>query len=91
VRFVMLVPKSLDPEERAHKMPVPDPRPSEKIAKLFPQVAPAKSVSKDQKDVGPAPASAVAQAQTLAAPVPLPEARPASAPSRDPRRYRRSQ
>ena len=95
VRFVMLVPKSLDPEERAHKMPVPDPRPSEKIAKLFPQVAPAKSVSRDQKDVGPAPASAVAQAQTLAAPVaapvPLPEARPASAPSRDPRRYRRSQ
>jgi membrane-bound lytic murein transglycosylase A len=92
VRFVMLVPKSLDPEERAHKMPVPDPRPSEKIAKLFPQVPTAKKLSNDQV---PAPVSAVAQAQTPAAPVvapvPLPEARPASAPSRDLRLYHRSQ
>ena len=37
MRFVMLVPKSLDPTARAHKMPVPDARPSEQIAKLFPQ------------------------------------------------------
>ena len=36
-RFVMLVPKSLDPVARGRKMPVPDARPSEKIAKLFPQ------------------------------------------------------
>ena len=38
-RFVMLVPKSLDPLARGRKMPVPDARPSEKIAKLFPQTA----------------------------------------------------
>ena len=44
-RFVMLVPKSLDPQARGRKMPLPDERPSEKIAKLFPQVDP----SKDQK------------------------------------------
>ncbi len=42
MRFVMLVPRSLDPIERGRKLPVPDPRPSETIAKLFPQGAPAK-------------------------------------------------
>ena len=42
MHFVMLVPKSLDPAPRASKLPVPDPRPSEKIAKLFPQTDPAK-------------------------------------------------
>ena len=41
-RFVMLVPKSLDPVARGRKMPVPDARPSEKIAKLFPQTDPLK-------------------------------------------------
>ena len=41
-RFVILVPKSLDPAARGRKMPVPDERPSEKIAKLFPQVDPLK-------------------------------------------------
>jgi len=40
MRFVMLVPKSLDPTARARRMPVPDARPSEKIAKLFPQIDP---------------------------------------------------
>ncbi len=40
MRFVILVPKSLDPSLRGRKMPVPDARPSEKIAKLFPQVDP---------------------------------------------------
>ena len=85
VRFVMLVPKSLDPEERARKMPLPDPRPSEKIAKLLPQ----NQLAKDKKDTSPAQTSAVAQAQTgtpVVAPVPLPEARPATAPSREPLR-----
>ena len=42
MHFVMLVPKSLDPAARGRKMPVPDARPSEKIAKLFPQVDPLK-------------------------------------------------
>jgi len=40
MRFVILVPKSLDPAARGRKMPLPDARPSEKIAKLFPQVDP---------------------------------------------------
>src|SRR6185503_2840551 len=39
-RFVMLVPKSLDPVARGRMLPVPDDRPSEKIAKLFPQTDP---------------------------------------------------
>ena len=50
MRFVILVPKSLDPVPRGRKMPVPDPRPSEKIAKLFPQVDPMKDAQKDQKN-----------------------------------------
>ncbi|WP_245286657.1 MltA domain-containing protein [Bradyrhizobium sp. ARR65] len=37
MHFVMLVPKGLDPVARGRKMPLPDPRPSEQIAKLFPQ------------------------------------------------------
>ncbi len=37
MHFVMLVPRSLDPVARGRKLPLPDPRPSEKIAKLFPQ------------------------------------------------------
>jgi membrane-bound lytic murein transglycosylase A len=37
MRFVMLVPKSLDPVVRGHAMPLPDQRPSAKIARLFPQ------------------------------------------------------
>ena len=36
-KFVMLVPKSLDPSVRGHNMPLPDARPSARIAKLFPQ------------------------------------------------------
>ena len=47
-RFVILVPKSLDPVARGRKMPMPDDRPSEKIAKLFPQTAPLKDQSKEQ-------------------------------------------
>jgi membrane-bound lytic murein transglycosylase A len=35
MRFVMLVPKSLDPGARARRMPLPDPRPSAAIAKLL--------------------------------------------------------
>jgi membrane-bound lytic murein transglycosylase A len=50
MRFVMLVPKSLDPLARGRRMPLPDPRPSGEIAKLFPPVDP----SKDQQN-GAAP------------------------------------
>ena len=96
MRFVMLVPKSLDPADRAHKLPLPDPRPSAGIAKLFPQTPPAKDAAKNQaKDQAAAPPapSAVAQAATTGAAivphVPLPEARPATAPVRPLRHFRR--
>ncbi len=50
MHFVILVPKSLDPAARGRKMPLPDPRPSAKIAKLFPQVDPKKDQQKDQNN-----------------------------------------
>jgi membrane-bound lytic murein transglycosylase A len=83
-RFVMLVPKSLDPVARGRRMPLPDARPSQKIAKLFPQADPL-------KDHQPPPPAVVAQASTPAAaakPVPLPEARPSIKPVREMRRHR---
>jgi membrane-bound lytic murein transglycosylase A len=96
VRFVMLVPKSLDPVERGRKLPLPDERPSEKIAKLFPQGDPlkdqpkeppkepikdqAKIQSRDQKDAAPAPVSTTV-AQATATVVPLPLPRPEFAPA----------
>ena len=49
MHFVILVPKSLDPSARGRKMPLPDARPSAKIAKLFPQVDPPKDQPEDQK------------------------------------------
>jgi len=75
MRFVMLVPKSLDPAARGRAMPVPEQRPSAKIAKLFPQ-----------PDLAKASAStAVAEATQ---PVPLPAARPEIGPDRPARRHR---
>jgi membrane-bound lytic murein transglycosylase A len=90
MRFVMLVPKSLDPVERARKMPLPDPRPSEKIARLFPQRAASKDQSRVQKPATAASSSTVAQASAapITPPVPLPEARPSSAPGREAHRHR---
>jgi membrane-bound lytic murein transglycosylase A len=77
-----LVPKSLDPMARGRKMPLPDARPSEKIAKLFPQPDPLKD----------RPARSVGQTSTAEAqarqPIPLPEARPDIKPSRDELRHR---
>lgn len=75
MRFVMLVPRSLDPVARGRAMPVPVERPSAKIAKLFPQIDPAKAAA----------STAVAQA---AQGVPLPAARPAIASDRAVRRHR---
>src|SRR5262249_1095642 len=86
MRFVMRVPRSLDPSAGARNMPMPDPRPSEKIAKLFPQGRLARDGGGNHEAAAPVPSSAVAQAQTAAsaaAPIPLPEARPATAPSRE--------
>ena len=75
-RFVMLVPKGLDPVARGRKLPVPDERPSARIAKLFPQVEPAKPV-KEAASVAATPATSAAQAS-----IPLPAARPKEAPER---------
>ncbi|MGJ4930890.1 murein transglycosylase A [Bradyrhizobium sp. HKCCYLS2038] len=72
IQFVMLVPRSLDPVARGRKMPLPDARPSEKIAKLFPQLPPtdaAKDTVKDQpKD--PASVAAAVAAKDTKAPAP---------------------
>jgi membrane-bound lytic murein transglycosylase A len=88
MRFVMLLPKSLNPVARGRKMPLPDPRPSEKIAKLFPQTDPVKEKPKEPgTEAKPAAASAVA-AQPVESKVPLPEARPVIEPERK-ARYRR--
>jgi membrane-bound lytic murein transglycosylase A len=95
MRFVILVPKSLDPAARGRKMPLPDARPSEKIAKLFPQADPPRDQSKDQKSGAPAAAqpSAVTPPSSSQTPVaqgvPLPEARPHIKPGRDTHRTRR--
>jgi membrane-bound lytic murein transglycosylase A len=84
MRFVMLVPKGLDPTARAARLPLPDPRPSEKIAKLFPQTDPAKGAAK------PAAAAGAAEAKTdtvaIAGPIPLPAPRPVIEPAAEPLR-----
>ncbi|NPU11719.1 lytic transglycosylase [Bradyrhizobium sp. 83002] len=72
MQFVMLVPRSLDPVARGRKMPLPDARPSEKIAKLFPQVLP-KEPGKDApkemaKDTGKDQAKGQDQVSAAAAP-----------------------
>jgi membrane-bound lytic murein transglycosylase A len=90
MRFVILIPKSLDPAARGRKMPIPDERPSEKIAKLFPQTDPLKDPKTGAKPAeASAPAGAAAPGATQAAvtkPVPLPEARPTIKPAEDGRR-----
>jgi membrane-bound lytic murein transglycosylase A len=88
MRFVILVPKSLDPMARGRAMPLPDPRPSKKIAKLFPQTDPLKnSAAAPAKDAPAAQPAAAAQAPAapaaVATAIPLPEARPDLEPSRD--------
>jgi membrane-bound lytic murein transglycosylase A len=94
MRFVMLVPKSLDPVARGRNMPLPDPRPSEKIAKLFPQIDPPKETPKEESGIEAKPPAAPAvAAQPVDSKVPLPEPRPVMAPERKasygPRQYRR--
>ena len=77
-RFVMLVPKSLDPVARGRKMPVPDDRPSEKIAKLFPQTDPLKEPPREQKGgAKPPEVTAATNTKTVAPPATPPAAGPA--------------
>jgi membrane-bound lytic murein transglycosylase A len=77
-RFVMLIPKSLDPMARGRKLPLPDERPSAKIAKLFPQVDPQKNPPKAVAS----PAAGLQATPAAQASVPLPAARPKDAPER---------
>jgi peptidoglycan lytic transglycosylase A len=78
MRFVMLMPKSLDPVARGKKLPIPDARPSAQIARLFPQTLPVK----DQQPAPAASSPTIGQTANAApAPtVPLPVERPKSAP-----------
>jgi membrane-bound lytic murein transglycosylase A len=85
MHFVMLVPKSLDPAALGRKMPLPDPRPSAKIARMFPQVDP----QKDPKAATPAPPQP-STAADAANTVPLPAARPDIKPDPAPPRHRRT-
>ena len=83
MRFVMLIPRSLDPVARGRKMPVPDPRPSEKIARLFPQA----DSPKVQPKAGSGAKPSYAAAPEVTGKVPLPQARPAIRPPGDPHRH----
>ncbi len=67
MRFAILVPKSLDPVARGRKMPLPDARPSEAIAKLYPQVDPSKDKQKDQQGAAKAADAVAAKGVTDAA------------------------
>jgi membrane-bound lytic murein transglycosylase A len=77
-------------------MPLPEARPSAKIAKLFPQkepkdasTPPENSVASTAKDApSDAKGGTPAQVAQAAAAVPLPEARPNIEPSRHVRRHR---
>jgi membrane-bound lytic murein transglycosylase A len=98
-RFVMLVPKSLDPVAAGRRMILPEARPSAKIAKLFPpakdapkEPAKAPEVKGETKapraaDTSKEKTAAVAPATPPAA-VPLPQARPDILPQRR-KKYRR--
>jgi membrane-bound lytic murein transglycosylase A len=59
-RFVILIPKSLDPVARGRKLPLPDPRPSKKIAGLFPQTDLVKDEKKDQNSSVKSPGASAA-------------------------------
>jgi len=80
-RFVMLIPKSLDPVARGRKVPVPDERPTETIAKLFPPADPLKDPAMDTRTgVKPVEAAPAAGASMDAATVKEPPKSAAPAP-----------
>ena len=82
-RFVMLMPRSLDPLARGTKVPVPDPRPSETIAKTTSPTVTATDKAESQK--GPAASEPLKVTDT----VPLPAARPTLEENRASRPARR--
>src|SRR5471030_2291456 len=68
MHFVMLVPKSLDPVAVGKSMLLPADRPSDKIAKLFPQKgAPKNEPAKDSPKLPEASAPAATAKERLAA------------------------
>jgi membrane-bound lytic murein transglycosylase A len=81
MRFVILVPKSLDPLARGRKMPVPDARPSAKIAKLFPQVDPIKDRPKDQNSGAKPPEASATTGPAGKATEPAKNTAPATSPA----------
>jgi membrane-bound lytic murein transglycosylase A len=97
-RFVMLVPKSLDPVAAGRRMILPDARPSAKIAKLFPPAKdapkePAKAPEAKGETKAPSAADTPKEKTAAVAPatpavVPLPQARPDILPQRR-KKYRR--
>jgi membrane-bound lytic murein transglycosylase A len=68
MRFVMLVPKSLDPLARGRRMPLPVPRPADEIAKLFAPVDPSKDQPKEQNNGSKPPEPPPAEAAEGAKP-----------------------
>ncbi|GAB1717759.1 MAG: MltA [Nitrobacter sp.] len=99
MHFVMLVPNNLDPVARGRTMPLPEKRPSAKIAKLFPSKertpaaapqAPAPSPSPPAGEPArTAPESAAKAASSEA--IPLPAGRPEGRPGRHRRWHRHFQ
>lgn len=91
IRFVMLMPKNLDPLARGRTMPLPEPRPSARIAKLFPQTPakvspPALPPEAKPADATAAPPAASPATQAVPTPQPRPDAAPATVPPREQRR-----
>jgi membrane-bound lytic murein transglycosylase A len=76
IQFVMLVPKSLDPVARGRNLPLPDARPSARIAKLFPQGLSKEAAQDRSSGQKPSTAAAVptAPAATNAGPASPPAA-----------------
>jgi membrane-bound lytic murein transglycosylase A len=89
MRFVMLVPKSLDPAARGRWMPLPDPRPSEKIAKLFPPEDLSKDKPKEAAEDAKAATASTAPPPAAESKIPLPVSRPVIEPAQAGRRHRR--
>lgn len=91
IRFVMLMPKSLDPLARGRTLPLPEPRPSARIAKLFPQTPAKVSPPALPPEAKPADTTATSPAaspatQAVPTPQPRPDAAPATVPPREQRR-----
>jgi membrane-bound lytic murein transglycosylase A len=81
IRFTILVPKSLDPTVGVARVPVPESRPSQVIAKLYPQTLPAETKAADKPAADSASATKTADTSSEKPAVPLPQARPIEAPA----------